>query len=295
MATGCLTNARSVPNLISGRHVGPPVHTGEVVSTSWLHSAVSETLPRSSCVDAQPIAALHLETTSMLKVFTTHEVEVMRRDAKKRSRANGVILAKALDQIAAEQGYRNWSLLQKNGSPAPDELQSWLYRRTPEEVAQSMRAVPEVASRFDRRVRSEIARDSVQALDGKFTSAANAVGFAVAYVEGLLAQPRFRLHTKSVAYWEMRFWLPYGANRVEGDAHILVNRYYKPVGSTSGEHVDYATYPHLSLRLQGDGWRAFAHRTAEQPFLFNDGCPPWHSRQDAEAYVERLKELHRRL
>lgn len=294
MASGYLTNARSVPNLILGRHVGPPVHTGEVVSTSWHHSAVSETLPRSSCVDAQPIAALHLETTSMLKIFTTHEVEVMRRDAKKRSRANGVILAKALDQIATEQGYRNWSLLQKNGSTAPDELQPWFYRRTPEEVAQSMRVVPEPASRFERRVRSEIARDSVQALDGKFASAANAVDFAIAYVDGLLAQPRFRLNTKSVAYWEMRFWLPYGANRVEGDTHILVNRYYKPVGSTSREHVDYVTYPHLSLRLH-DGWRAFAHRTAEQPFLFNDGCPPWDTRQDAEAYLGRLKELRRRL
>lgn len=282
-----------MPNLILGRHVGPPVHTGEVVSTSWHHFAVSETLPRSSCVDAQPIAALHLETNSMLKMFTTHEVEVMRRDAKKRSRANGVILAKALDQIAAEQGYRNWSLLQKNGST--DEPQPWFFRRTPEEIAQSMRVLPEPASRFERRVRSEIARDSVQPLDGRFASAANAVDFAIAYVEGLLAQPRYRLNTKSIAYWEMRLWLPYGANPVEGDTHVLVNRYYKPVGSTSGEHVDYAAYPHLSLRLRGDGWRAFSHRTAEQPFLFNDGCPPWESRQDAEAYLGRLKELRRRL
>lgn len=231
----------------------------------------------------------------MLKIFTTHEVEVMRRDAKKRSRASGVILAKALDQIAAEQGYRNWSLLQKNGSTAPDELQPWFYRRTAEGIAQSMRVVPEPASRFERRVRSEIARDSVQALDGKFANAANAVDFAIAYVDGLLAQPRFLLNTKSVAYWEMRFWLPYGANRVEGDTHILVNRYYKPAGSTSREHLDYAAYPHLSLRLDDDSWRAFAHRTAEQPFLFNDGCPPWHSRQDAEAYLGRLKELRRRL
>lgn len=229
----------------------------------------------------------------MLKIFTTHEVEVMRRDARKRSRANGVILAKALDQVAAEQGYRNWSLLQKNGSTHSDEPQSWFFRRTPEEIAQSMHVVPEPASRFERRIRSEIARDSVQPLDGRFASVANAVDFAIAYVEGLLAQPRFRLSTKSVAYWEMRLWLPYGANRVEGDMHILVNRYYKPVGSTSKEYVDYAAYPHLTLRMHGDGWRAFSHRTAEQPFLFNDGCPPWHTRQDAEAYLRRLRELRR--
>ncbi len=229
----------------------------------------------------------------MLKIFTTHEVEVMRRDAKKRSRASGVILAKALDQIAAEKGYRNWSLLQKNGST--DERQPWVYRRTPVEIAQSMRVIPEPASRFEHRVRSEIARDSVQPLDERFASAANAVDFAIAYVDGLLGQPRFRLSTKSMAYWEMRLWLPYGANRVDGDVHILVNRYYKPVGSTVREHVDYATYPHLSLRLHGDGWRTFSHQTAEQPFLFNDGCTPWSGRRDAEAYLGRLKELRRRL
>jgi hypothetical protein len=273
-----------------GRHVGLPVHTGEVVSTSWHHLAVSETLPRSLCVDAQPIAALHLEATFMLKKFTAHEVEVLRRDAKVRARTNDVIFSKALDQVAAEQGYRNWSLLQKKGCTPSDAPQSWLFRRTSEDISQSMRVVPEPASRFDRRARSDIARDSVQALDGKF---ANAVDFGLAYVEGLLAQPRFRLSTKSVAYWEMRLWLPYGANRIEGDTFILVNRHYKPVGSTTKDHVDYRTYPHLSLRLHGDSWRAFSHRTAEQPFLFNDGCPPWATRQDAEAYLGRLAEMRR--
>ncbi|MBX3713070.1 MAG: hypothetical protein KF800_14005 [Lysobacter sp.] len=231
----------------------------------------------------------------MLKIFTAHEVEVMRRDAKKRARANGVTLAEALDQVAVEQGYRNWSLLQKNGTTPLDELPFWFFRRTPEEIAQSMRVVPEPASRFEHRARSEIARDSVQALDKRFASSANAVDFAIAYVEGILAQPRFRLSPKSIAYWEMRLWLPYGANRVEGDTHILVNRYYKPVGSTSSERVDYAAYPNLGLRLRGDDWRAFSHRTAEQPFLFNDGCLPWRTRENAEAYLGRLKELRRRI
>lgn len=217
----------------------------------------------------------------------------MRRDAKKRSRTNGVILAEALDQVAADQGYRNWSLLQKNG--VTDEPQPWSFRRTREEIAQSMRVVPEPTSGFERRMRSEIAHDSVQPLDERFVSAANAVDFAIDYVDGLLAQPRFRLSARAVAYWEMRLWLPYGANRVEGETYILVNRHYKPVGSTSRDFVDYAAYPHLSLRLHDDSWRAYSHRTAEQPFLFNDGCPPWDTRQDAQAYLQRLKELRQRL
>lgn len=118
-------NPGPVPTVNAGRHVGLPVHTGEVVSTPWLHCAISESLPCSSCVDAQPIAALHLETTTMLKSFAAHEVEAMRRDAKMRVRAGGAILAKVLDQIAAVHGYRNWSLLQKNGSISPDESQPY--------------------------------------------------------------------------------------------------------------------------------------------------------------------------
>ncbi len=227
----------------------------------------------------------------MLKVFTTHEVEVMRREAKKRSRIEDVILAEALDQIAAKHGYRNWSLLHRNSTDAP---QPWSFRRTPGEIALSMRVVPEPRSRFERRRPWEIARDSVQPLDGRFISAANAADFAIAYVEGLLGQPRFQLNTtKSAAYWEMRLWLPYGVNLIKSDTHILVNRYYKPVGSTSREYVDYALYPHLSLRLPVNCWRAFSHPKAVQPFLFSDGCTPWNSRQDADAYLGRLKELRR--
>lgn len=290
-----LTRALLRPSLVLGLHVGPPVHTGEVVSTSWHYLAVSKTLPLSLCVDARPIAASNLETANMMKIFTAHEVEVLRRDAKNRARAKGVILAKALDEIAAEHGYRNWSLLQKNGCIPSDEPQPWFFRRTSEEIAKSMRVVPESVSGIERRIRSEIARASVQDLDGKFASAANAVDFACAYIEGLLEQKRFRLSAKSVAYWEMHFWLPYGANRVAGDTFVLVNRYYKPVGSTSRDFVDYAAYPRLSLRLHGDDWRTFSHQKAEQPFLFHDGCPPWATRQDAEAYHERLTKLRQRV
>ena len=231
----------------------------------------------------------------MLKLFAAHEVEAMRREAKRRVRANGMILAKAIDQVAAGQGYRNWSLLQKNGCLSSDKPQPWFFRRNPEEIVQSMRVVPDQRSRAEHQTQSQIARDSVQALDAKFASAANAVDFAIAYVEGILGQPRFQLSTKSIAYWEMRHWLPYGAMGVSGTTHILVNRDYKPQGSTSEGHADYEEFPQLWLQLKGDSWRSFVHPTASQPFLFNDGCPPWRSRKSAEAYLERLKELRKQL
>ena len=90
----------------------------------------------------------------MLKLFATHEVEAMRRDAKKRACTDGMTLAKAFDKIAAECGYRNWSLLQKNGCLPPDSPQPWYFRRSPEEIAQSMRVIPNSRSRVERRTQS---------------------------------------------------------------------------------------------------------------------------------------------
>ena len=223
----------------------------------------------------------------MLKVFTTRQMEVMRREAKLRARQNGIQLAKALDQIAAEHGFKNWSLLQKNSEIQP---QPWLFRRSREDMALALRMVPE-PHRNDRRSRSDVARDMVQPIEERFINAANAVDFASDYIESVLALPRFHLKTQSAAYWEMRLWLPYGAHEVEGNQYILVNRYYKPVGSISKEHVDYATYPHLILNLRGDEWRGFSHPKAENPFLFSDGSAPWRDRQCAEAYLARLKKL----
>lgn len=227
--------------------------------------------------------------------FTAHQVESMRRDAMKRARASDMTYSKALDQIAEEHGYRNWSLLQKNGITPSDQPQPYLFRRTTGEVTLAMRVVPEPRSRTEHRRPAEIARDTVQAVDSKFVSAANAVDFAVAYVESVLAQPRFKLSTKSVAFWEMRPWLPYAALPAEGTSHILVNRLYKPQGSTTAEFVDYAKYPQLQLKLRGESWRSFAHPTAKDPFLFNDALAPWSNRGNAEAYLVRLKDLRKQL
>src|SRR3546814_11268951 len=103
----------------------------------------------------------------MLKLFAAHEVEAMRRDAKKRARTNGMALAKAFDQIAAEYGYRNWSLLQKNGCLPADRPQPWYFRRTPEEIARSMRVIPDSRSRAARRTQSQIERERKDVVQGK--------------------------------------------------------------------------------------------------------------------------------
>lgn len=212
----------------------------------------------------------------------------MRRDAKSRARATGTMLAKALDQIAADHGYRNWSLLQKHGCLPADQPQPWIFRRTTEEVARSMHDVPERAD-------PDTARSSIRVLDGKFIGVGNAVDFAIAYVEAILSQQGFLSGPSSAAYWEMRYWLPYGAMGVDGAAHILVNREYMPQGYVSQHDVRFEDCPQLWLQLESESWRSFAFPGATQPFLFNDGCPPWASRVAATAYLGRLKELRRQL
>jgi len=51
--------------------------------------------------------------------FTTAQLERFRREAKKLGRQQSITHSEALDRIAAEQGYKNWSLLAKHSeSPA---------------------------------------------------------------------------------------------------------------------------------------------------------------------------------
>lgn len=50
-----------------------------------------------------------------MKKFTTQKVEAFRRLGKKVARAEGIPYSHALDGIAKEHGFKNWSMLQKKG------------------------------------------------------------------------------------------------------------------------------------------------------------------------------------
>jgi len=53
----------------------------------------------------------------MATSFTTAQLERFRREAKKLGRQQSITHSEALDRIAAEQGYKNWSLLAKHSEP----------------------------------------------------------------------------------------------------------------------------------------------------------------------------------
>lgn len=226
----------------------------------------------------------------MKALLTASQVEALRRKAKQLVREEGLGYSQALDRLAQSKDYTNWSLLQKNG--VLDGPQPYQFRRSDDEMAAALRVVPE-PTRWDRRTRSEIVRSETADLSGKFISPANAVDYAVAYVEALLRRPRFRIDHKAVASWEMRSWLPYGAVPMGEPGYILVNRNYKPVGSPVTDFARYEDFGHLHLQLDDEEWRSFATPSSSQPFLYNDGCLPWRSRQDVEAYLRRLHELRK--
>ena len=228
----------------------------------------------------------------MLSRFFAHEVEAMRRAADQVSRNEDIPYSEALNRIARKSGYRNWSLLQKNGLRDPSLRPLFVFRRTDEEVASSMRFVPD-PGRYARQTRSEIAQARVRDLCPRFADARNAFDFAIAYVEAVLKQPKFRVFTDAPIYWEMRYWLPYVVHPVaDKKGHcIVLNRNYKPVGMASREYVRYEDFPHLHMMLEGESWRKFACPGAEDAYLFKDGSRPWLSRQTADAYLDRLRRV----
>lgn len=224
--------------------------------------------------------------------FTLAQIEHLKLRAKFVSRSNSISHSVALDQLAHENGFSNWSLLMKHAVPA-DEIQipsKYLrFTRTAEEMRSALRTVPETRYNFNSRV--EEAERQARDIHEEFGSALNAVDFAVAYVTCLLTVPRFRVDMASRVYWELRVWLPYEVHALNENTQVLVNRRYKPVGKGGTAWVDYEEFAHLQTRFNDAQLDAIAHRPTSHGYLYNDGCSPWGSRKNAERYLKRLHKL----
>jgi len=223
----------------------------------------------------------------MPTLITSAQIERFKREAKKLSRSSGVCHGHALDQIAEEQGYKNWSLFIKHNSS--DLAAPFCFIRSFEEMHLAILKGPQ--PREWGVTRYGLAEERTEDICSKFVSATNATSFAVDYMNCLLSLPRYRLTPGTLAWVEMHCWLPYSVLLMEDGKQILVNRNYKPVGTKSKEWVEYEDYAHLHSRLNDAQMKSFSPRIKSPGFIFNDGCAPWHSRKDAEAYLARLKLL----
>ena len=129
-------------------------------------------------------------------------------------------------------------------------------------------------------------------------SAAEAVAYAIASMESALSVARYSLRGPSRGYYEMRRDMPYIIHETAiPNTYILVNRNYKPLGSsqpTGGDHAIYEEFTNLHVRLTPDQIASVAS-PGHMHGLFGDGNPPWSGRKAANAYLARLRVLHRHL
>ncbi|MDP2219576.1 MAG: hypothetical protein Q8K34_05150, partial [Hydrogenophaga sp.] len=196
-----------------------------------------------------------------MQTFSHAQIEQFKRKAKLNKQVSAIPHSQALDLVAQDNGYGNWSLLMKHssmhGSPGPKRARpKFRFTRTPELMRLALRKVPE-PSGIDAPRRVDFARQKIDDISQAFGSAPNVVEFAIDYMTCLLTVPRFRLDSASTAYWEMRSWLPYYVHPVEVDVFLLVNRHYKPVGQVGNEWAKYEEFPHLQTRITGDSLRRF--------------------------------------
>lgn len=238
----------------------------------------------------------------MATSFTFAQIERFRREAKQLCRTTpNLIHSAALDQIAIQNGYANWSLLHKH-SPGPIATPTvasvtpspFMFGRTPAEMRQALRKFPETRSGSPSRTHE--ARAQTENIRDRFVSAENAVDFAVAYVSSLLMVPRYYIYTASRANWELRCWLPYCVHPIADDddlakGQLLVNRRYKPVGQTKDDWADYENHTNLHLHLSTEQITEVTAWKCSRGYLYYDGTCPWHSRRHAENYLQRLQVL----
>jgi uncharacterized protein YozE (UPF0346 family) len=234
---------------------------------------------------------------AMLNLYSSSKIDQLKRDANRLARNNSIGHSAALDQVAASHGYSNWSQLVKRrashpGVVAPDapKPEHFIFSRTTEAMYQAMRkAQPGKSAGVD----SGEIRFQIQDLSKRFISTSNAIDFAISYMECALSIARYSVHGESLAYYEMRCWLPYCLHVVDGDLRILAGRDYKPLGMVQKKDwMDYAAFPQVQLKVPEQQLRQLStvpRSDAEAGYLY--GAAPWTSRANAVSYLKRLKAL----
>lgn len=94
-------------------------------------------------MDACSINAALKKGSIAVQKITNQKVEALRRLAKKLGREKGVPYSHALDRLAQDYGFKNWSMLQKNGVQDPLSL------RLPEIAPSTGKAPGAVAHQTD--------------------------------------------------------------------------------------------------------------------------------------------------
>lgn len=212
------------------------------------------------------------------------QIEQLKRKAKLLARSSNVSHSNALDQVAIEEGFANWSSLMKsNRGFAP-----YHFERSEEAWKEALRPTKD-----GEEYRPQTFGPRLEPIHANFVSPWHAIQFAIDYMQSILSRPRYRVPARSLALVEMRWWLPYVVHEVEDDSgeRIVLNRHYKPVGYVANDHVDYGQFGNLHACPSFDQIRMFSNKGGGTGYLFDGGNTPWGNRKDAAEYVGRLERL----
>lgn len=215
--------------------------------------------------------------------FSPNQIERFKREAKAVAKSSGCTHSESLDRIAKREGLTNWSLLSKN-SRTNATGSFFSYSRSTEQVVATLRPRSGKLPEF-----------VLEEIGSRYLSAKNSVEYAIAYMQALLQRPRYKVHSSSIAYREMRSWLPYRVHETATpDKWILVNREYGPVGMLKTEKwLEYEDFTNVQILATNDEVAALSHPNYKSSGgIFGDGSSPWVSRKDAQAYLDRLQVLH---
>jgi hypothetical protein len=92
------------------------------------------------------------------------------------------------------------------------------------------------------------------------------------------------------------FYLPYVLERQKDGRYAVLNRYYKPVGFTTEDFIDYEGYP-VTVNLPGLTPRIAASLSCkadtnvEVIYLYNDQSNPTSGKSEMLAYQKKLAML----
>lgn len=209
------------------------------------------------------------------------QIEQMKRNAKRAKASEGIPHTAALDAQANLAGYASWSILMKHQGPAP-AASVYRFTRSVEEMQEALRP----------RARAAAQAATPDDILGRLLSMTHAVQHAIDYMTCLLQATNKGVDSSSLAYQEMRAWLPYVTQPVGEGKYLLANRDYDPVGKLASKFSDYQAYPHLHATLSENQLEAIAFRPGERGAAFNDGTTPWGSPALAAAYVARLERFY---
>ncbi|MBN3807177.1 hypothetical protein GXB81_29675 [Paraburkholderia sp. Ac-20336] len=90
-------------------------------------------------------------------------------------------------------------------------------------------------------------------------------------------------------------FMPYCLQRLSNGRYIILNRDYKPLGTTSPDWVEYETHP-SAVRMSITAKTAASLSTHGKPdtdriFLYDDGSSPANGAEQMRAYMEKLSRL----